>query len=66
MEVDVPRPDRRSQARIEALAWYLALDTTKVSSATLEGFFEWRREPINRAVYEAVEDEARGARPTLH
>jgi ferric-dicitrate binding protein FerR (iron transport regulator) len=66
VEVDVPSPDRRSRARVEALGWFMALDTTKVSNATLRGFFEWRRDPINRAAYEAVEDEARGVRPTMH
>jgi ferric-dicitrate binding protein FerR (iron transport regulator) len=65
VEVDVSGKDRRSQARIEALGWYLTLDTTMISNAALEAFSVWRRDPTNRAAYEAVEDEAGGAKPTI-
>ena len=51
--------DRATQAHRDALAWYIRLDTTHISNERLYAFFDWRRDPINRRAYEALEDETK-------
>lgn len=50
---------RRSE---EAAAWFARLSTPKISNTTLDGFWTWRRDPLNRAAYERVEDFSAAAR----
>lgn len=50
---------RRSE---EAAAWFARLSTTKISNTSLDAFWTWRRDPLNRAAYEQVEDFSAGAR----
>lgn len=40
----------------EAADWFTRLNTNHVATATLEDFFRWRRDPLNRAAYAEVED----------
>jgi len=49
------------RAREEAAAWFGRLNRPTVPLQTLEDFRLWRREPANRAAYEAVESAWRGA-----
>lgn len=46
------RPD---PSDTEAAAWHTRLSTRRVSQATLEEFFAWRRTPANAAAYQRVE-----------
>lgn len=51
--------DRHLQARRDALAWYIRLSNTSVTTARLLAFHEWQRDPTNRAAYRALEDETK-------
>ena len=49
----------------EAADWLARLSTNKISNADLDAFWAWRRDPLNRAAYERMEDfnaTARGLR----
>jgi ferric-dicitrate binding protein FerR (iron transport regulator) len=49
------------RARLEAMAWWVRLDTTTITDEALQAFFDWRRRPENDAAYKQLEAEA-GAR----
>ena len=51
--------DRHIQARRDALAWYIRLDTTRISYARLRAFFEWSKDPVNRASYDKLSEDIR-------
>ena len=40
----------------EAAGWLARLNTTKISNSDLDAFWAWRRDPLNRAAYERIED----------
>ena len=40
----------------EAAGWLARLNTTKISNTDLDAFWAWRRDPLNRAAYERMED----------
>lgn len=40
----------------EAATWMARLNTTKISNTDLNAFWAWRRDPLNRAAYERIED----------
>ena len=46
----------------EAADWFTRLSSTRISNATLDAFWAWRRDPLNRAAYEQVEGLAGMAR----
>jgi transmembrane sensor len=58
--IDDPNDARRRSE--EAAAWFARLSTPKISNATLDGFWTWRRDPLNRAAYEQIEDFSTAAR----
>lgn len=39
---------------VMAAAWVSLLSHRSVANEAIEGFFSWRRDPVNRAAYEAV------------
>ncbi len=46
----------------EAADWFTRLRNTRISNATLDGFWAWRKDPLNRAAYEQMESIAGMAR----
>ena len=62
MNDDQLQSRRRSD---EAADWLARLSANKISNADLDAFWAWRRDPLNRAAYERMEDfnaAARGLR----
>lgn len=56
-------PIKRVQtADREAAEWHLRLGETRVSTQTVEDFFEWRQSPENAAAYDRVETVWKGSR----
>lgn len=46
----------------EATDWFTRMSSPRISNDTLDGFWTWRRDPLNRAAYEKVENVAGLAR----
>ncbi|MGA0599295.1 FecR family protein [Caulobacter sp. KR2-114] len=42
----------------EAADWFTRMSSPRISNETLDGFWTWRRDPLNRAAYERVEQVA--------
>lgn len=55
------RPDHRRVER-EAADWLTRLSRTPVETEALEAFYVWRKDPVNHAAYNRMEDIARAAR----
>jgi transmembrane sensor len=53
---------RVSRAEREAAEWHLRLGEPRVSTQTVQDFFEWRQDPENAAAYGRVETVWKGAR----
>ena len=51
--------DRYLQARRDALAWYIRLSNTTITTARLVAFDDWQRDPLNAAAYQRLEDETK-------
>jgi len=51
--IDAQREDRRRTE--EAAGWFTQLNSTRISNESLDDFFAWRRDPLNRAAYERIE-----------
>lgn len=63
MNDDQLQSRRRSD---EAADWLARLSTNKISNADLDAFWAWRRDPLNRAAYERMEDFNAAARSLKH
>ena len=49
--------DEQTQARRrtdEAAAWFTRMDSATISNATLNAFWAWRKDPLNRAAYDEI------------
>lgn len=53
MTNDQQQARRRSE---EAADWFTRLSNARISNASLNDFWAWRKDPLNRAAYEKVED----------
>jgi len=56
------RSDPEGRAPAEAAAWCARLNNRSVSTAELEAFYAWRREPVNAAAYAEAEHAWRATR----
>lgn len=60
------RRGSQDQVRVQALAWHLALNNLRISVSALEAFWEWRKDPADRAAYAALGESWRKPPRTMH